>query len=235
MHASLLHFSLDETQWEEDWASLVSLASQPGAALEQLHVWALAHILRRPIIVYGVKYVKSFRGEDIGYARFEGVYLPFLWDPGFCSRSPLSLGYTRGHFSALVPILPSYRGRGLAGGGARNISPNQNSRNHGNGVTAAVTYLPLMDHERKLLPIHFITHNEIGREESLLKQWLDVGVTESGLLVAQQRLTQPPLLVAQMVEEWLNHYRRLQQMSTAPFSRPIRVQDFSSDESDGDE
>lgn len=70
--ARLLHFSLEETQWEEDWASLVSLASQPGASLEQLHVFALAHILRRPIIVYGVKYVKSFRGEDLGYARFEG-------------------------------------------------------------------------------------------------------------------------------------------------------------------
>jgi len=70
--AQLLDFSLDEAQWEEDWAGLLSLASQPGASLEQLHVFALAHILRRPIIIYGVKYVKSFRGEDIGYARFEG-------------------------------------------------------------------------------------------------------------------------------------------------------------------
>ncbi|KAI5694083.1 hypothetical protein M8J75_010411 [Diaphorina citri] len=207
MHASLLHFSLDESQWEEDWASLVSLASQPGAALEQLHVFALAHILRRPIIVYGVKYVKSFRGEDIGYARFEGVYLPLLWDPSFCSRSPLSLGYTRGHFSALVPIQPYASPSLHRGGGARNISPNENSRRGSPAVQ--VTFLPLMDHERKMLPIHFVTHNEIGREESLLKQWMDVGVTDTGLLVVQQRLTKPPLLVAQMLEEWLNHYRRL--------------------------
>ncbi|KAJ9573789.1 hypothetical protein L9F63_008826, partial [Diploptera punctata] len=69
--AQLLEFSLEEGQWEEDWAGLLSLASQPGSSLEQLHVFALAHILRRPIIVYGVKYVKSFRGEAIGYARFE--------------------------------------------------------------------------------------------------------------------------------------------------------------------
>lgn len=67
-----MHFSLDESQWEDDWAALLSLASQPGSALEQLHVFALAHVLRRPIIVYGVKYVKSFRGEALGYARFEG-------------------------------------------------------------------------------------------------------------------------------------------------------------------
>lgn len=70
--ARLLQFSLEETQWQQDWVGLLSLATQPGASLEQLHVFALAHILRRPIIVYGVKYVKSFRGEDLGYARFEG-------------------------------------------------------------------------------------------------------------------------------------------------------------------
>lgn len=44
----------------------------PGASLEQMHIFALAHILRRPIIVYGVKVVKSFRGESIDFARFEG-------------------------------------------------------------------------------------------------------------------------------------------------------------------
>lgn len=71
--ASMLHFTLEDAQWQEDWSNLLSLASQPGSSLEQLHIFALAHILRRPIIVYGVKYVKSFRGEDIGYARFEGI------------------------------------------------------------------------------------------------------------------------------------------------------------------
>lgn len=73
LQAALLHFSLEEAQWEDDWQQLMSIASQPGASLEQLHIFVLAHIFRRPIIVYGVKYVKSFRGEDIGYARFEGV------------------------------------------------------------------------------------------------------------------------------------------------------------------
>lgn len=72
IQAALLHFTLEEAQWEEDWATLLSLASQPGASLEQLHIFVLAHIFRRPIIVYGVKNVKSFRGEDIGFARFEG-------------------------------------------------------------------------------------------------------------------------------------------------------------------
>ena len=72
MQAETLQYSLDEDQWEQDWASILSLASQPGTSLEQTHVFALAHILRRPIIIYGVKYVKSFRGETLGLARFEG-------------------------------------------------------------------------------------------------------------------------------------------------------------------
>ena len=62
----------------EDWASLLTSASQPGSSLEQLHIFVLAHVLRRPIIVYGVKYVKSWRGENLGYARFEGEFAHFL-------------------------------------------------------------------------------------------------------------------------------------------------------------
>lgn len=76
--ARLLEYYVPESQVLEEWAELVCLASQPGAALEQLHIFVLAHILRRPIIVYGVKCVKSFRGEDLGYARFEGNLLSYL-------------------------------------------------------------------------------------------------------------------------------------------------------------
>lgn len=43
---------------------------QPGADPH----FVLAHILRRPIIVYGVKYYKSFRGETLGYTRFQGEH-----------------------------------------------------------------------------------------------------------------------------------------------------------------
>jgi ubiquitin thioesterase ZRANB1 len=72
MQATNMQFTLDEDQWEQDWASVLSLASQPGASLEQMHVFALAHIIRRPIIIYGVKFVRSFRGETLGLARFQG-------------------------------------------------------------------------------------------------------------------------------------------------------------------
>ncbi len=64
----------------------------------------------------------------------------------------------------------------------------------------------------QLLPIHFLSQSELGRERQILHDWLDVCVTTEdgeGLLVAKQKVTKPPLLVAQMTEEWLNHYRKL--------------------------
>jgi hypothetical protein len=102
--AQSLGYKLDDDQLEQDWTNIIALANQPGASLEQAHIFALCHILRRPIIVYSVKYVKSFRGENIGFTHFEGVYLPLIWEPNFCFKNPIALGYTRGHFTALVPL-----------------------------------------------------------------------------------------------------------------------------------
>ncbi|XP_030058411.1 ubiquitin thioesterase ZRANB1 isoform X2 [Microcaecilia unicolor] len=197
-----LHFSLREEQWQEDWAFILSLASQPGASLEQTHIFVLAHILRRPIIVYGVKYYKSFRGETLGYTRFQGVYLPLLWEQTFCWKSPIALGYTRGHFSALVAM--ENDGFDNRGAGA--------NLNTDDDVT--ITFLPLVDSERKLLHIHFLSAQEMGNEEQqekLLRAWLDCCVTEGGVLVAMQkssrRRNHP--LVTQMVEKWLDRYRQI--------------------------
>ncbi|XP_068597028.1 ubiquitin thioesterase zranb1-B isoform X2 [Brachionichthys hirsutus] len=197
-----LHFSLREEQWQEDWAFILSLASQPGSSLEQTHIFVLAHILRRPIIVYGVKYYKSFRGETLGYTRFQGVYLPLLWEQSFCWKSPIALGYTRGHFSALVAM--ENDGFDNRGAGA--------NLNTDDDVT--VTFLPLVDSERKLLHVHFLSAQEMGNEEQqekLLREWLDCCVTEGGVLVALQkssrRRNHP--LVTQMVEKWLDGYRQI--------------------------
>lgn len=60
---------------------MVALANQQGKSLEQLHIFALAHILRRPVIVYGVKVVKNYRGENLGFVNFEGKWNSTLMHP----------------------------------------------------------------------------------------------------------------------------------------------------------
>ncbi|KAL1264897.1 hypothetical protein QQF64_005252, partial [Cirrhinus molitorella] len=202
-----LHFSLREEQWQEDWAFILNLASQPGASLEQTHIFVLAHILRRPIIVYGVKYYKSFRGETLGYTRFQGVYLPLLWEQSFCWKSPIALGYTRGHFSALVGMeTDGYDNRGAGA-----------NLNTDDDVT--VTFLPLVDSERKLLQIHFLSAQEMGSEEQqerLLRDWLDCCVTDGGMLAAMQKSSRRRHhpLITQMLEKWLDGYRQMRPCPT---------------------
>ena len=114
-----------------------------------------------------------------------------LWDSSFCYRSPLTLGYTRGHFCALVPPEPVSACNG-AGGGAE--LP-------GTDPVFKSAFLPLMTKDLKTLPVHFLNKTELGREEEILRDWLDVLVTETGLLVAQQKIERPPLMVAQMTGE----------------------------------
>ena len=81
MQASEMNYSLEEEQWKHDWSNIVGLAASAGKSLEQMHVFALAHILRRPVIIYAVKYVKSLRGETIDLARFEGMFVAScVWD-----------------------------------------------------------------------------------------------------------------------------------------------------------
>ena len=88
-----------------------SRADRPGAYLDKLHIYALAHVLRRPLVVYAAR-------SELGVDSIDGLYLPDLWScaaasaaasaaPAVaCSRTPLALAYTGsgsgGHFTACV-------------------------------------------------------------------------------------------------------------------------------------
>ncbi|XP_053619476.1 ubiquitin thioesterase trabid isoform X2 [Plodia interpunctella] len=211
--AALLQYAPEETQLRAEWARLTAAAARPGAALHQLHVFALAHVLRRPILVYGVDRVDSFRGEPLGFARFQGIYLPLLWEPSFCSKSPLCLGYTRGHFSALVSL--DYHRHTY-------ICREQQEENE------ECIFLPLSDSDGKLLPVHFLTCEEMVDAEGVVRRWVSACVTRGGVLTARLQLGPRPLLQAQLLEEWLNHYRRHAQQVRGPHPPRLRA-DLSSD------
>ena len=42
-----------------------------------------------------------------------------------------------------------------------------------------------------------------------MNEWLDLCYTERGIMVARQRIPKRPVLVGQMMDEWMKHYRRL--------------------------
>eukprot|EP00294_Goniomonas_avonlea_P009748 CAMPEP_0114546684 /NCGR_PEP_ID=MMETSP0114-20121206/4064_1 /TAXON_ID=31324 /ORGANISM="Goniomonas sp, Strain m" /LENGTH=206 /DNA_ID=CAMNT_0001731193 /DNA_START=119 /DNA_END=736 /DNA_ORIENTATION=+ len=63
--------------------------------LGAIHVFILANVLRRPIILYG--------DEEAVTAGLAGIYLPVLWrDPQSCSKVPIMMLYQKTHFSSLA-------------------------------------------------------------------------------------------------------------------------------------
>ena len=78
-------------------------------SLEEFHVFVLAHVIQRPIIVVADTILKDSSGEALAPIPFGGIYLPLECDASHCCRSPLLLTYDAAHFSALVPMEDSVK------------------------------------------------------------------------------------------------------------------------------
>lgn len=78
--------------------------SEVYESLEELHVVALAHVLKRPIIIIADTVLKDVTGEPFAPIPFGGIYLPLECPSSESHRSPLCLTYDSAHFSALVPM-----------------------------------------------------------------------------------------------------------------------------------
>ncbi|XP_031723246.1 OTU domain-containing protein 7B isoform X4 [Anarrhichthys ocellatus] len=139
-----------EEEWQKEWNELLKLASSEprihystngtnGAessdepvyeSLEEFHVFVLAHVLRRPIVVVADTMLRDSGGEAFAPIPFGGIYLPLEVPAAKCHRSPLVLAYDQAHFSALVSMEQ------------RDSSKDQ-------------VVIPLTDSEHKMLPLHF--------------------------------------------------------------------------------
>ena len=76
----------------------------PYASLEEIHIFVLANVLRRPIIVLADSVVRNYMGSTMDRNNLGGIYLPLLWRPSECVKSPLVFGYESNHFVALVSV-----------------------------------------------------------------------------------------------------------------------------------
>lgn len=155
------NFVYSEEEWSKEWEGIVSMAStEPRKpyrrrsvmdtrmsdeteafenatyeSLEEIHVLALAHVLRRPIIVIADVMLKDQNGEAMAPIPFGGIYLPLECLPSDCHRSPLLLTYDMAHFSALVVMEKESFGD--------------------KSVIIPPAVIPLTDAENHLLPIQF--------------------------------------------------------------------------------
>uniref|UniRef100_A0A9R1SFZ5 ubiquitinyl hydrolase 1 n=2 Tax=Cyprinus carpio TaxID=7962 RepID=A0A9R1SFZ5_CYPCA len=139
-----------EEEWQKEWNELLKLASSEprihystngssGAesqeepvyeSLEEFHVFVLAHVLRRPIVVVADTMLRDSGGEAFAPIPFGGIYLPLEVPANKCHRSPLVLAYDQAHFSALV-----------------SMEQKDSSKEQ--------VVIPLTDSDHKMLPLHF--------------------------------------------------------------------------------
>ncbi|CAF1013214.1 unnamed protein product, partial [Didymodactylos carnosus] len=70
--------------------------------LEAVHIFSIANMLRRPIIVLSEDVVRNKHGEAISINDIMGIYLPMLSDPTDCIKYPIVISYDRSHFCPLV-------------------------------------------------------------------------------------------------------------------------------------
>ncbi|XP_065105743.1 tumor necrosis factor alpha-induced protein 3 [Paramisgurnus dabryanus] len=142
--------------WEEEWVKIVEMASPVSSSnglqfdsLEDIHIFVLSNILRRPIIVIADQVLRSMKsGSSFSPLNVGGIYLPLHWPPGECYKYPVVLGYDSQHFAPLITIKDS-----------------------GPEIRA----VPLINPGRggfEELRVHFLTEKEQQQKDKLLKDYL---------------------------------------------------------------
>ncbi|XP_060046370.1 tumor necrosis factor alpha-induced protein 3 isoform X2 [Erinaceus europaeus] len=150
----------DTRNWTDEWDSLVKMASTDTPvvhcglqynSLEEIHIFVLCNILRRPIIVISDKMLRSLEsGSNFSPLKVGGIYLPLHWPAQECYRYPIVLGYDSQHFAPLVTLKDS-----------------------GPEIRA----VPLVNRDKgrfEDLKVHFLTDPENEMKEKLLKEYLMV-------------------------------------------------------------
>ncbi|KAK0396789.1 hypothetical protein QR680_001856 [Steinernema hermaphroditum] len=99
--------SLSEADLKRDWEDIITAASNTLFALEPIHIFVLAHVIARPIVV--IMMDEAHNEEEMREKEscknthcYEGIYLPVLLPISLCSRSPVIIGYQNGSFYALI-------------------------------------------------------------------------------------------------------------------------------------
>ncbi|XP_030434373.1 OTU domain-containing protein 7A isoform X2 [Gopherus evgoodei] len=194
-----------EEEWEREWNELLKLASsEPRThfgknggtgggvdnsedpvyeSLEEFHVFVLAHILRRPIVVVADTMLRDSGGEAFAPIPFGGIYLPLEVPPNRCHCSPLVLAYDQAHFSALVSMEQKDQQREQA-------------------------VIPLTDSEHKLLPLHFAV--DPGKDWEWGKDDNDNTRLARPLWPSQNR---PPLQQERMFSLWPTQWTQTEILS----------------------
>ena len=179
-------------------------------SLEHIHVFVLCNILRRPIIIVSdshVHYPSGSLHESVN--TYDGVYLPLLWKPEECVKSPIILGFASNHFTPLLGV----------------------DRRLCASVKDTVDALPLLRPDLTQRCVQFLSDDEEGSEELLKQQYLNIlvipNVFEDGggapcAMIEYNPLEDDRNLIVDQFEELTRrfHHLNLQKNETAEVKEP---------------
>ncbi|XP_078093348.1 tumor necrosis factor alpha-induced protein 3-like [Mustelus asterias] len=142
--------------WDQEWQNVIKSAdprSSVGQAFtniyQNVHIFVLANIVRRPIVVIvGNSEGSSKSVSDTMTSSPAGIYLPLHWPPYRCLTYPILLSCVNQHFTPLVSI---------------------------NDVGPEINAFPLVvpsEEGSVELPIRFLLDTEKGDKKQLLDSYL---------------------------------------------------------------
>lgn len=153
--AMSFEFRYNTGEWETEYEMVKQMASPersrssanlPYQSLEEFHIFILANILRRPILVISQDKMHSVQGVSLQPHPVSGLYLPVNWDPSLCCKFPILLGYHQNHFFPLLHTAP------------------ENKEEEGDLI------VPIVKSDSDVFTVHFLLPNEDPME--LLKIYL---------------------------------------------------------------
>jgi len=140
-------FEQKEAQIQNKWEDVVATALSPENFLGAFHIYMLAHILKRPIIVYADAFIRGPKGERASPNTLRGVFLPNQLPVERTCKVPIAIGYTipcagqAGHFAALV------------------------------GMENNIKVMMLVDQHGESLPVHFMPQSDAFGNEQMAKEY----------------------------------------------------------------
>ncbi|XP_069129293.1 uncharacterized protein [Argopecten irradians] len=162
LHPSEFNYDVTSMDISVDWHNIVRAASdivEPGrsqagtpySTLEGVHIFTLANILKRPIIVLAERTARSVYGSSMQENSLFGIYLPMEIPPSDICKTPIVLGYSMNHFAPMVTQADSPDGQGSS----QNI-------------------LPLVMEDYTNLPIRFLLREEELKAGDVIKRYMHV-------------------------------------------------------------